>query len=80
LSENENIKVYEDLQPGDVENFFYLNGKKNIVCLGKRLNNTTKRIMLTGKLGHYFTSCDNSFYLSKSTFKTFSQNEYVARK
>ena len=80
LAENENIEVYEDHLPGDLKGFFYRNNKKNIICLEKRLNNTNKRIVFAEELGHYFCSYNNGVYFSKSTCRTFTKNEYVARK
>ena len=80
LAENENIKVYEDHLPGDVKGFFYRNGGKNIICLGKRLCKTNKRIVFAEELGHYFCSYNNGVYFSKSTSGTLTKNEYVARK
>ncbi len=66
LAENENILVKEEHLPGSIKGLFYREGKFNLICLEKRLNDTNKRIVFAEELGHYFTSYGNTLNLSNN--------------
>lgn len=80
IAECENIKVIEKQLPSRIKGFFYRNGKFNLICLEKRLNKINKRIVFAEEIGHYFTSYDNTFNMSRPDFGTCSKDEYTARK